>query len=69
MATGVDIRPDTKLTGGATTQIESIKDSEYSVLVGRNNCGKSYLLKTITEKIGVEAAYIGPARYTNFNSL
>ena len=66
---GFDERPNTILTPDAQNNIDAIKKSEYSVLVGRNNCGKSYLLKTLTEQIGEEAAYIGPARYTNFNSL
>lgn len=69
MAYGFDERPNTALTADATKHLESIKSSEYAVLVGRNNCGKSFLLKTLTEKIGQEAAYIGPARYTNFNRL
>ncbi len=66
---GFGERPNTKLTDTAQSLIGEIKQSEYSVLVGRNNCGKSFLLKTITEQIGPEAAYVGPARYTNFNAL
>lgn len=66
---GFEERPNTVLTPQASTNLEAIKQSEYSVLVGRNNCGKSFLLKTLAQQIGQEAAYIGPARYTNFNSL
>lgn len=69
MLYGFDERPNTILSEEAQQNLERIKNSEYSVLVGRNNCGKSFLLKTLTEQIGQEAAYIGPARYTNFNSL
>lgn len=66
---GFDVRPNTVLSDEATSNLEAIKAAEYSVLVGRNNCGKSFLLKTLTQQIGLEAAYIGPARYNNFNSL
>jgi len=37
--------------------------------VGRNNCGKSFLLKTLTQQWGQNASYLGPARYQNFNLL
>ena len=69
MAYSFDQRPNTKLTSKANDLVTEIKNSTYSALVGKKNCGKSFLLKTITEQIGEEAAYIGPARYTNFNSL
>jgi len=49
--------------------LEVIRESEYSVLVGRNNSGKSYLLKTLTTQWGQHASYLGPARYQNFNLL
>jgi energy-coupling factor transporter ATP-binding protein EcfA2 len=62
-------RPNTTFTNQAEKMIESIRDSEYAVLVGRNNCGKSYLLKTLTQKWGASASYLGPARYQNFTLL
>ena len=62
-------RPNTTFTPEALSLIEAIKTSEYSVLVGRNDCGKSYLLKTINEKIGSTAMYLAPARHYNFNAL
>jgi len=49
--------------------LQQLRDSEYSVLVGRNNCGKSYLLKHLTQQWGRNASYLGPARYQNFNVL
>lgn len=64
-----DQRPNTGFTENAIKFIEEIKNSSYSVLVGRNNCGKSFLLKTLTQQIGKQASYIGPARYNNFNTL
>jgi predicted ATPase len=64
-----DERPLTKLSAHGEQVVEAIKASEYSVLVGRNNCGKSYLLKQITQQIGENASYLGPARLQNFNLL
>ena len=64
-----DQKPATSFTEEAAEALERIKQSEYSVLVGRNNCGKSFLLKTLTQQFGQEASYLGPARYQNFNIL
>lgn len=64
-----DQRPNTQFTEGSTAALEAIRNSEYAVLVGRNNCGKSYLLKTLTQQWGVKASYLGPSRYQNFNVL
>jgi len=64
-----DQRPSTRLSDAAQACAQTIRDSEYSVLVGRNNCGKSYLLKTLTQQWGQSASYLGPARYQNFNLL
>ncbi|MEO1522066.1 MAG: ATP-binding protein, partial [Cyanobacteria bacterium J06633_2] len=41
----------------------------YAVFVGRNNCGKSFLLKWATKQIGQNAFYVGPQRHQNFNTL
>lgn len=64
-----DQRPSTRLTENANAVLEKIRHSEYAVLVGRNNCGKSFLLKTLTQQWGDTASYLGPARYQNFNLL
>src|SRR5689334_13118916 len=64
-----DQRPNTRLTENAQAVLARMRDSEYSVLVGRNNCGKSFLLKTLTQQWGRTASYLGPARYQNFNLL
>jgi len=55
-----DQKPATSMTEETVEALEHIKQSEYSVLVGRNNCGKSFLLKTLTQQIGQEASYLGP---------
>ena len=64
-----DQKPSTVLTATANNILDTIGKSNYAVLCGRNNCGKSYLLKVITQSIGETASYLGPARYQNFNML
>ncbi|GJE15154.1 ATP-dependent nuclease [Methylobacterium longum] len=64
-----DEKPQTQFTPEAQSAISQIRESTYSVLVGRNNSGKSFLLKNIAQQWGVKASYIGPARYQNFNLL
>lgn len=64
-----DQKPNTQFSDDARKSIEAIRESEYSVLVGRNNCGKSFLLKSLAREWGAKASYIGPARYQNFNVL
>lgn len=64
-----DQRPDTHVTAETLSVLKQIRRSEYSVLVGPNNCGKSFLLKTLTQEWGENASYLGPARYQNFNIL
>ena len=64
-----DAKPDTVITAEGQNALAEASKSEYAVLVGRNNCGKSFLLKTMTQQLGQNASYLGPARYQNFNVL
>lgn len=64
-----DQKPGTQFTEQAQSFMEAIKDCEYAVLCGRNNCGKSFLLKTLTQQAGERASFLGPARYQNFHIL
>lgn len=64
-----DQRPNTSFPAPTATVLQQIKNAEYAVLVGRNNCGKTYILKTLAEQIGQNASYLGPARYQNFSLL
>jgi predicted ATP-dependent endonuclease of OLD family len=64
-----DQKPGTRIADPSLPSVQQIRDSEYAVLVGRNNCGKSFLLKTMTTQWGQTASYLGPARYQNFNVL
>jgi len=64
-----DQKPGTHFSDASTTTLQTLRESEYAVLVGRNNCGKSFLLKSLTHQWGGSASYLGPARYQNFNLL
>lgn len=62
-------KPNTVFSEEAVQILNMISQRQYSVLIGRNNCGKSYILKTLAKKTGPQSSYIGPARYQNFNIL
>lgn len=64
-----DEKPQTTFSPETNIVIDQIKKSEVAVLVGKNNCGKSYLLKTLTMQFKGSASYLGPARYQNFQFL
>lgn len=64
-----DQRPNTHLNAESQETLRRLRELEYAVLVGRNNCGKSFLLKSLTQQWGQSASYLGPARYQNFNLL
>ena len=64
-----DQKPNTAFPPLTIAVLQELKRAEYAVLVGRNNCGKTYILKTLTQEIGLNSSYLGPARYQNFNLL
>jgi predicted ATPase len=64
-----DQRPPTSFTPEAQTVLAALRERDYAVLVGPNNCGKSYILRSITQGLGMRASYLGPSRYQNFNLL
>lgn len=64
-----DQKPGTRFSPEAEKLLAELRNAEYSVLVGRNNCGKSFILRTLAQRIGINASYIGPARYQNFHIL
>ena len=49
--------------------MERLKTEPISVLCGRNNSGKSFVLRRILEDHDRTASYLGPARYQNFTVL
>lgn len=45
------------------------KNKEIVILCGRNNSGKSFILKKLYRELGAKTSYLGPNRYQNFNTL
>jgi len=64
-----DLKPNTILSKNAQELVNDLAGKSFIVLCGRNNSGKSYLLKLMRQKIGTSASFLGPARYNNFNML
>ncbi len=64
-----DEKPVVGLSQTTEKFLSEAETYSLSVLCGRNNCGKSYILKTLAERIGEAASYLGPARYQNFTIL
>ena len=61
--------PPTAIKPTAETLLKGIAAAPLSILCGRNNSGKSYLLRKLLQDIGEQAYYLGPGRYFNFNML
>lgn len=61
--------PPTVLTAGGQEILAEIAQTPLSIFCGRNNSGKSYLMRLLLERIGSKSYYLGPARYFNFNLL
>lgn len=61
--------PPTTLEPASETLLSTLKDAPLTVLCGRNNAGKSFILRRLLRAIGEKAFYLGPARYHNFNTL
>lgn len=61
--------PPTTLDPTSETLLNTLKDAPLTVLCGRNNAGKSFILRQLLRAIGEKAFYLGPARYHNFNAL
>lgn len=66
---GFDQRPNTIIEYETDAIAAQLKSGPYSCIIGPNNTGKSFLLKNLVLELGESANYLGPARYSNFNSL
>ena len=53
-----DQKPNTTLTTESRALLDNVKKNDVVVLCGRNNCGKSYLLKLMTQAIGETASFL-----------
>lgn len=61
--------PPTSIHPDSRACYEWAKAAPLVVLCGRNNSGKSFLLRKLLQDHGQKASYLGPARYANFNVL
>jgi len=66
---GFDQPPATQIAANSQAVYEEVKSLNFACLIGPNNSGKSFVLKRITEELGGRGTYLGPARYSNFNTL
>lgn len=64
-----DEQPATVLAGESQKHYDEILTHDVCCLIGPNNSGKSFLLKKMTEQLKGKGTYLGPARYSNFNTL
>lgn len=62
-------KPPTQVAAEAQDAYRSLTSNSMSVLCGRNNSGKSFVLRKLLTEIGKNATYLGPQRYQNFNVL
>lgn len=61
--------PPTSISASSQDLFLEIQSAPLAILCGRNNSGKSFVLRKLLEKLGRQASYLGPARYQNFNVL
>lgn len=61
--------PPTQIHPDSQEAFERVKAADLAILCGRNNSGKSFLLRALMRHHGQKASYLGPARYSNFNTL
>ena len=61
--------PPTDIAESCLEAYETLKSADLAVLVGRNNSGKSFLLRKLARDLGDGSTYLGPARYHNFTTL
>lgn len=62
-------RPPIKISTLSSAAYSNLKADVVSILCGRNNSGKSYILKTMYDELGDKTSFLGPNRYQNFNAL
>jgi AAA domain, putative AbiEii toxin, Type IV TA system len=61
--------PPTVITADSEPLLGRIRTTQLSVLCGRNNSGKSFVLRQLARLTGEAGSYLGPARYQNFIAL
>lgn len=61
--------PPTKISDECSAAYEAAKLGSLTVICGRNNSGKTFVLRQMLRDLGNTASYLGPARYQNFTLL
>src|SRR5262245_53513959 len=61
--------PNTEIAESSQELYKQIQAAPLSVLCGKNNSGKSFLIKKMVQKQSRTALYLGPSRYFNFSAL
>ena len=61
--------PPTKISDDSLFEYSKIISSDTSILCGRNNSGKSFILKQILQSFGRNANYLGPSRFITVQAL
>ena len=62
-------KPPIQIKNESIETYNGFKSKEIVILCGRNNSGKSFLLKKLYRELGTKTSYLGPNRYQNFNTL
>jgi len=66
---GFTEKPPTQIAAEAQDAYKSLSSNSVSIICGRNNSGKSFVLRKLLMDLGKNATYLGPQRYQNFNVL
>lgn len=66
---GFDETPKTFIGQASKALLSSRTTQPYTTLIGRNNSGKTFLLRHLTMVMQGQGMFLGSARYYNFNSL
>jgi predicted ATPase len=67
--TGIRTRPNTIIEAMSEGLLDELCQERTVVLCGRNNSGKSFVLRKLLQRLGEKAFYLGPARYHNFTAF
>ena len=61
--------PPTRISESSEITLAHLQEASTVILCGRNNSGKTFLLRELAKVHGDGASYLGPQRFANFNAL